>query len=163
MACFGSVLSGPKALWFRARVRSLPVSCFSPCHWDLTSPPFPFYLRKFILTSRWNTIPFKVPINLQAFVFSLLEEMTSHTESHCCVCRQPTRREAAETEGTQSTGTRTPPSVITAAYTRTAHSRTRNPLPARRLGGNSQFCGRKGTDMSVPSLSVPMSPQPAPS
>lgn len=44
VACFGSVLSGPKVLWFRARVRSLPVSCFSPCHCDLTSPPFPFYL-----------------------------------------------------------------------------------------------------------------------
>ena len=24
VACFGSVLSGPKVLWFRARVRSLP-------------------------------------------------------------------------------------------------------------------------------------------
>lgn len=161
---FSSVLSGPKMLWFRAGDRSLPVSCFSPCHCDLTSPPSPFYLWKFFLTSRRTTIPFKVAINLQGFVFSLPEEMTSHVESHCSVCRQsppdgrrPRRRES------RTPAHAPPPKIIRAAHIRTAHKPTpeTHSLHAGLVGIPSSLSGRKGTEMSVLPLSLSMSPQPS--
>ena len=136
---FSPVLSGPKMLWFRAGDRSLPVSCFSPCHCDLTSPPFPFYLWTFCLTSRWTTTPFKVPVNLQAF-FSHFRRKWRVTQKVAALCADGARQGGGGQDGGKAEHLRTRPSQYNQSCTCMHSSQThpRNPLPTRRLAANSQ-------------------------
>lgn len=129
VACSGLNPLRTQRFWFRTGWEafrchvSLPVTgtshlpflfIYESLFWQADGTPFP---SKSLSTSRLSFSHF-------------WRKWLSHIESHFKLCVQTAHQTGGSLrlEGTQSTGTRTPPSVITCIYTHSSHSRTRNPL-----------------------------------
>ena len=70
-------------LWFRARDRSLPISCFSPCNCDPTSPPFRYL---FIYNFYWSIVDLQCCLS-----FCCIVKWTSYTYIHSLLDSFPYR------------------------------------------------------------------------